>query len=481
MNWKFWETKKQTPIEDNSYQRHLLGNVIGSKIIESAFKVGATNTLGDSNFKYTAPQLREYARDAQKNISYIGNYFRNVVNFTIGDGIQFQAKVKNDSKNYDTVANEVIENAWYDWCKNCKIGQKMPFVKVQKMLLEAFLRDGEIFVITLRGSQYGKYGFQLQIIESDWVDYNLNDDLKNGSYIRHGIEYDAMHTPLAIYISKFTQSSNTESVLTPENYTRVPYDDVIHLYNQDRFSQGRGYSVINSVISTVKMLQGVEEAGTIAMRVGATKLGFLSRQSGDVEYTGEQLVNGSWVNSMEPGEIEILPDGYQFQSHNPTFPDNAVVPFLKYILHSISVGLGVSYTTLTMDLSEVNYSSIRAGTDIEKKLYKNLQSMMIEEFLDRVYEKWLEMALISGALNPLPASKLWKFSNWTFMACEQAYVNPIDDVNADIIAINNGLKTHSEILAKRGIDFADHIEKLKMEKQMLLEAGLDFSQNKPVN
>lgn len=438
------------------------------------------DSLGDGNFKYDVPTLRAKARDLEINNAYASAFFENMEKNVIGkSGFNLQLRVQNADSTPDTYANMMIENKFFEWSKNCTIDGQTSWVELQNIILRSMLRDGEIF-IHMVSTTNNPYGLQLQVIESDYVDYQKNETLTNGNYIRHGIEYNQYHAPTAVYISQFPPDANREHLNAPTNYVRIPMENMLHIYKKNRISQGRGYSWMAAAIHRLRMLNSIDEASLTNIRVAASKMGFLSKSNGTIaEYTGANTdFNGNFVNSVEPGEIEILPEGYSFESFNPAFPDASVDSFIKHMLRSIATALGVSYGSLTMDMSDFSYSSGRIGVDLERDSYRKLQTLLTEKFFNKVFEKWLMNALASNALAPLPFSKLSKFQSYEWIPKAFEYVNPIDDINADINAMANNMTTLTDVLAKKGVDLEDHFSKLANEKKLKEKYGLLTSELK---
>ena len=456
-------------------QRNIF-NTLANNQLNSDWNV-QFSTRGDSNFKYNIPLLREKARDLTLNNSYIVAFMNLLKNNVVGrNGIQLSANVVNDNGTPDLLANKIIENGFYEWGKNPTVNSDLNWVELQKVLLTTMIRDGEVFILKIKDRSINKFGFALQVFEPDWVNYELNQDA-NTFYIRHGIEYNYFHKPIAVHINKYPANwAAKEDLQASDGYTRVPVEDIIHLYSPERITQGRGYSALTSIMFSVRMMDAVNEAGVTNIRIGASKMGFFVKSDANSvsEFTGSTTDSaGNLISGVEPGEFQRLPDGFSFQSFNPDFPQQALQPFIQHILRSISTGLGISYNTLTMDLENVSYSSIRAGVDMERDTYRNLQEFMIDKFLAPVFEEWLKTSLAMGALNPLPVSKLWKFSNATFQARAFSYVNPVDDVTSDVLAMDNNIFTLNDVLSKQGKNLIDHLEQLKAEKDLLKKYGLE--------
>ena len=442
------------------------------------------DSTGDGNFKYDVPTLRAKARDLEINNAYASAFFETMEKSVIGkSGFNLQLRIQNADSTPDTYANQLIENKFFQWSKNCTVDGQTSWVELQNIILRSMLRDGEIFIHMVTSSE-NPYGMMLQIIEADYVDYQKNDTLSNGNYIRHGIEYNRYHAPVAVYVSVFPPDANREHLNAPTEYVRIPMDNMLHVYKKNRVSQGRGYSWMSAAIHRLRMLNSIDEASLTNIRVAASKMGFLSKQGASVaEYTGAQTdFNGNFVQSVEPGEIEVLPEGYSFEQFNPAFPDASVDAFIKHMLRSIATALGVSYGSLTMDLSDFSYSSGRIGVDLERDSYRKLQTLLMEKFFNPVFEKWLLVALANNSLAPLPFNKLEKFRSYEWIPKSFEYVNPIDDINADINAIQNNMTTLTDVLAKKGVDLEDHLQKLANEKKLMEKYGLmQISDQKNLN
>lgn len=456
-------------------QRNIF-NAIANNQLNSDWNV-QFSTKGDGNYRYNIPILREKARDLALNNSYIVAFFNLLKNNVVGkNGITLSANVVNDNGTPDLLANKIIESGFYDWGKNPTVNSDVNWVELQKILLTTMLRDGEVFILKIKDRTVNKFGFALQVFEPDWVDFDLNQD-SSSFYIRHGIEYNYFHKPTAVHINKYPPNwAVKEDLKGADGTTRVPIEDIIHLYSPERISQGRGYSSLTSVMFGVRMLDAVNEAGVTNIRIGASKMGFFVKKDANsvAEFTGQTTDSaGNLISGVEPGEFQRLPDGFEFQSFNPDFPQQALQPFIQHVLRSISTGLGISYNTLTMDLENVSYSSIRAGIEIERDTFRGLQEFMVDKFLAPVFEEWLMTALAMNALSPLPVSKLWKFSNASFAPRAFSYVNPVDDVASDLAAMGGNIYTLNDVLSKQGKNLIDHLEQLKAEKDLLKKYGLE--------
>jgi len=134
----------------------------------------------------------------------------------------------------------------------------------------------------------------------------------------------------------------------------------------------------------------------------------------------------------------------------------------------------VSYNSLSSDLEGVSFSSIRSGTLEERDQWRVNQQWMIDHFLSRVYDEWLKMVLLNGALkftfndyDKLSAVR-WQPRGW-------AWVDPLKDIKANTEAVTAGIKTSSEVIAEQGGDIEDVYAQLQYEKELAEKYGLNLS------
>ncbi len=426
----------------------------------------AQNQTADEAIKGSLPLLRARARELARNNDYVKKFQSMVKKNVVGTGgINLQVRAKDTNGTLDKVANDTIETAFYKWGKkgNCDVTAKLSWRDIQNLIISTVSIDGEVLVRMMFDR---KKGLQLQLIEADMLDDTYNDINKN---ISMGVEYNDLGRPIAYHILRYHPSSLTTTV-QGNRRDRIPSEEILHLYVFDRISQGRGVTWLRTSMTRLKMLEGYEDAELTAARVSAAKMGFYTSPAGET-YNGDGNENGTPLTSAEPGEFEVLPEGWDFKAFDPQHPTTAFSDFVKSTLRGVASGLDVSYNYLSGDLEGVSYSSIRAGVLDERDTWKSLQQWFIESFHEKVYEKWLEYALLTKNL-PFPIEKFDKFNNTQWQPRGWAWVDPLKDVQASITAINAGLKTSAQVVSDDGLDIEDTYQQLQLEQQMREKYGI---------
>jgi capsid protein len=80
-----------------------------------------------------------------------------------------------------------------------------------------------------------------------------------------------------------------------------------------------------------------------------------------------------------PGSLVEAPLGYEFETFDPQHPNAVFKDFVNALLRGIARGLGVSYLTLTGDVSAANYSSMKAGLLPERDIWRALHGWLRAE------------------------------------------------------------------------------------------------------
>jgi len=407
--------------------------------------------------------LRNRSRNLAQNNDYVARYLSLLSTNVIGPGIKLQVQSVDSNGQLDTSANQAIEKMWNDWQKDCDVSRQLSFVDIQQLLLKTIARDGEVLVRKVKGFS-NKFSFALQIIEPDMLDHKFNASLKNGNVVRMGVEQGSYGEPIAYHILSSHPSENMNA-----NRIRVPADEIIHLFKQDRAGQVRGVSWLSPVMERLNMLGKYEEAELVAARVGASKMGFITTPDGG-GYTGDDaMLPGSL--KADPGTFEQLAAGEDFKEWNPTHPNSGFSQFSTSILRGVASGLNVSYHSLSSDLSSTSYSSARVGLIEERDYYRTVQNWFIERFMTDIYKEWLSIALTLEMSN-LPLRKIGKFEQHAFKARGWQFINPEKEIAANIKAVGAGLKSAQEVAIESGREITEIYQQLAEEKKLREKLGI---------
>lgn len=436
----------------------------------------ASSKSADAELKGDIVLMRNRARELARDDPYVKQYLRLLRDNVVGDsGFALQVKARNTNGLLDVIGNGQVEQAWAAFGRkgNCTADGRRSIVDLEKYVTEAMARDGEAFVQIVRNRAF-YHGIAFHPIEADLIDEKKNGKARNGNQIRMGVEVDSYQRPVAYWVRQvhpgdyeFSTSALVESV-------RLPAEQVIHVFDPDRAGQSRGVSWLAPFITTTKMLNGYREAELVAARMAAAKMGFFTSESG--EDAPADSYDGTVPQiDVEPGTMHQLPAGVDFKAFDTGHPTNAFGEFEKGILRSMAVGGGVSYASLSGDLSDTSYSSVRQGALLERDAFKGVQRLVLDHFVMPAFEAWLRHVMEFGFI-PLPATRFDKFfSASSFRPRGWQWVDPKSEIDAAVTAMHNGVMSPQAVASQYGSDIEETYSQFERDQQLAEQFGLKLA------
>jgi lambda family phage portal protein len=461
--------RDKKPIRRRSYKAAQSGRLFSDFV--------ASSQSADSEIKAALQTLRFRCRDLARNDEYARRFLTLIKTNVVGDrGVQVQVKAKNNDGSLDKPGNRIIENAWKSWARKgvCTVDGRFSWRDAQRFAAEVLARDGEILV-RLVNYQGNPQNFAIEFLEVDLLDENHNETLKNGNKIRMGVEVDRFHKPVAYHLLTAHPGDNEYTSSLATRRTRVSAEKMLHIFLPERAQQTRGVPWMAPAIAPLKQLNGMREAVLVNERISASKMGFFVTPSGD-EFAGDDVDDGyTPVIEAQPGTFHELPAGVDFKVFDPSSSANTFADFERAILRGIASGLGVSYASISNDLTQTSYSSIRQGALEDRDFYKVLHDFMIEHFVQPIFRAWLMSVMETGSI-PIPPTRFDKFAdNLEFRARGFAWVDPQREMNASVIGMNSGILTMQDVANQYGRDIGDVMDQVAREKEMAAERGIKLA------
>lgn len=461
-----------------------------------------SSASANEDIKAALGLVRKRSRDLAQNNDYMRKFLRMVeVNIVGPHGFRYKNLAADAPARLgapatpDEAARTLIEDHYARWSAAgvCDVTGRHGLRQVLKLAVKACARDGEYLLRRVRGRAAGNaYGYALQVLDIDRLETKYNGEFGDNRIIM-GVEVDQVMRPVAYHLLTTHPGDGTYLSRAGQRYERVLARDIFHGGISDRPEQVRFMPWAHTAMLRLEMLGKFQTAAVVAARKGAETLGVLQRtpdadapHPGLLPAVGEQDEDGTNYQTSLPGQFDTLPAGYELKPFDTKYPSDVFGTFVKDALRGVASGLMVAYNGLANDLEGVNYSSIRAGVIEERDCWTDLQEYFIEALADRIHADWLEMALLNGAIayptgNALPASKLDKFLAHKFTGRRWQWVDPRNDADANVIAVQRGWTTDSQIAAERGSDWWDNIIEQSAEKAHAATNNVTIGQVQPAS
>lgn len=425
----------------------------------------------DSWQRFDIFRVRNRSRQLERGNPWCIGYGRNMVNNVLGaSGFRFKvqaatSKVFGDSTEgqQDAGANVMIQMAMDEQglSRNFETRKRMSREDFDELLLRRLIFDGEVIIRKMRGFA-NDCGFAWQMIDPDYLDQNLNRIEPNGNIIKMSVELDAQFKfPVAYW---FLQRRPNDyfynyNQFDQQRYFRVPAEEIIHIYMQDADSeQTRGWPWVFSSVVNLHRMGKFEEAALVNAAIGASR-GIYFKKDYPTGFDGTGSLpddNGNLSQVIPAGSAMELPYGVTPVVADMRYPDAEFESFRNAMMLGASMSFGTSYSTTTGDLSKANFVSSRMGQLEEREFFKRIQQILIRRWKIPGFDEELYRAMLSQRV-PLPLSKFSKFNKPQFRGRRWPFVQPVDDMKAIEMKLNNRLTSVTMVIEEFTEDDPDEV------------------------
>lgn len=397
-----------------------------------------------------APNIRNRARDIGRN-DWAGRAIptRWAANL-VGTGIIARPKTK------DADLKARLVELWDDWITECDADGVLDGYGIQNMVARNWIESGEVFVrLRPRLPQDGlSVPLQLQVMECDMVPM-LDSLAPNGNEIWQGIEFDRLGRRVAYWMYRTHPGDGRGNT---GNYTRVPAEYVLHIYEPTRPGQLRGISEFAPILTKLRSAGNYDDAVLFRQEISNLFAGFVERApsiggAAIDPLTGAAVKtddSGTPMAAMEPGTMQELLPGETVKFSQPPDAGANYGDFTRAQHQFIAAGTGLPYELLTGDLRDVSDRALRVIlNEFRRHCQQRQWHILIPQLCRKVRNAWADAAVISGVLSAAEGREArrvtWVPQGW-------AYIHPTQDVQAQKIAVESGFTSRSRVITERGDD-----------------------------
>lgn len=422
----------------------------------------AQGLSANSEVGLAGAELRNRSRDLARNNPYSRKAFRVIPANVIGVGIQPSIRVARSARQEDA-----LKTSWKEWAgkTSCDWNGNKTFYAIQVLAFRAMLESGEVFIRRMVDKGANALGLQLQVLEADHLDYTKDGmKLAGGGYVRQGIEFDGRGKRTAYYL--FDTHPGESVVNFKTTSTRIPADQIIHMYMEERPGQDRGVPMGVASMLRIRDFDEYEDAQLIRQKIAACFAAFITSDAHTVTPSQAASGGGYDLERVEPGIIERLKPGESVAFGVPPTAEG-YAEYSRKVLQGIGAGYDVTYEALTGDLSNVNFSSGRMGWIEFGRFVDQWQDLLIIPVLcERVFSWFLQFARIQGIVSESTQVSV----SWT--APRREFVDPLKEIKALIEQVRAGFISWQEAVRMLGYDPEEIMEQLKSDADKFDEAGL---------
>jgi lambda family phage portal protein len=415
--------------------------------------------------------LRARARQIVRSNPYANNAANSFVANAVGDGIRPSSLIEDVSLKQDVL------QLWKDWVLEADADGLTDFYGMQGLVANALFEAGECFVRfrPRRLSDGLTVPLQLQLLESEMLPLSKIELGPTGNPVRCGIEFDGIGRRIAYHFYRKHPGDSTENGNKGE-LVRVPASEILHIYRPQRPGQIRGVPWIAPALVKLYLLDQYDDAELDRKKVAALFAGFITKDNQDDNLLGASAPDetGAALAGLSPGTMQVLLPGENITFSTPADVGGSYEPFQYRNILAACAAMGMPYTNVTGDLKAANYSSIRAGTvEFRRRLNQFQEATLIFQLCRPIWQRWLETAVLSGALrlpdfakNPRPYNRVkWIKPKWE-------WVDPLKDRQAEQIAQEMGWKAPSDIIEAEGNNVDETMQRIAEDQARMKALGI---------
>jgi lambda family phage portal protein len=367
-------------------------------------------------------------------------------------------------------------DAWRRWADStaCDAEGRLDLYGLQALAMRAVVESGECFVRLLLAppTPANPIGLRLQVLECDHLDTARNGMIAGTPTIQ-GIALGEAGEPTGYWLHRIHPGA---SWLLPGatwlGSERIPATDVLHIYRKRRPGQLRDVSWLAPVLLRLRDLGDYEAALLMKAKIEAC-LAAVVTEEGEEALTGAAAgllkdAQGRTVESFEPGMILYRRGMGSVEVVNPS-GGGSHAAFAKRALEAAAVGAGLTYDQVSGDLTQANYSSLRAGKIEFRRLCEQVQyGMLIPMLVRPIAERFHAQGALLGVWGAdVPADV-------SHVPPAHEMIDPLKDTTALIAQVRAGFVPQPEAAGAFGYDFRQAVEMIREANALLDDAGLSL-------
>jgi len=410
---------------------------------------------GDAEIMGDLSVLRNNVARMERDNTYVAAAKRNLVVWLIGDGVV--ARATHAKPEVAAIAQRIYD----DWARG-KVDGRNDFYGAQKLAALATIGRGDSVVVWR--SHRGRPDALLQVFEGDHLDHTINRQLDNGGKIVGGVEFDGDGLRVAYHMHM--QHPGDLLARRANKIVRVEARDVDHIFEETRPGLTRGVPWFHAGVRTFDDIAEIKEAVRIKKRLEAC-LGLFRRpgESGEPLPLGERKAQSSGPDweTLRPGMIINGRPGEEAPTViNPSSSGDGD-GFLRAEAMAALAACGVPYHLATGDVSQANYSSMRADmVGFYLRLDDWLFNVFVPHQLDPAFERVMRRASLEVGMPALAEVK----AEWA--PPPRPWVDPLKDIMAQILEARAIPGALADLLASRGLSM-EAAAKLQSEINAIID------------
>lgn len=441
---------------------------MSTPVISFGFTSGTGSANINNIIRWFLSDWRNASRDAVMKTPIGRKYMNLSVDGVVGaEGVYIKPNPSLDNMDTDElhVLSQKLEKVFDRWAYDAdrfSIDGSMTLDLFQQTVEKIRVTDGECFVRihNVNGT------IKVEIIDAARLTQLNNQWLDNGNYISNGIEFNQYHKPVNYYFCIYNPITYTYDATS---FEIIPASEICHYFIADAMGQERGVPDMISTAKTMEDLKNFTEATLIAKRVSASTTAFITNNNNETDQVdlmaGEEDSIATYTEYLEAGAIFELGKNQDIKTVNPQSGVDRIGEFTDELMNQISMGLNVTKQSLMGSTADASFSAAKLAERLQATTFRTRTNALISKVLKPIYLAWMKNEMLNN--NSLNLS----FSDFDDLVCARYIpvkpisLDPTKDIQAEIMLLDAGLKSKTQIISEMGGDPRITMEEIAKEKE----------------
>jgi lambda family phage portal protein len=442
---------------------------------------------------YALDELRRKSRDQVRRNPYAGAAVNKLTSNIVGTGIvprsmaarptghlsKAEAKrVKKEDAEYRAAA----QSLWLEWTDVADSVGAHDFYGLQNLAARGMVEGGETFtrLRTRLLSDGLPVPLQLQVLEGEHCPHLKTDA---STRIRQGVQYDAIGKRTGFWLYR---EHPGDGIISADSFVPVlvPAADICHLFRASRPGQERGEPWLTRALRILYDLDGYLDAELMRKKNAARLVGFIIKKlEDDSGLPGSGPLgadppdeDGTGTVEFEPATLQVLADGEDIKFSDPPDVGPNFEPFVREAKRQVAAALDLLYELLSGDYSQLNDRTLRAAlNDFRRSVEAWQHHLMVFQFCRPIWNRWIDLALMSGALKPPPGMTRAQAAMVKWIPQAWPYIHPVQDVQGKAMEVQAGFSSRTQKVAEGGYDAEVIDAENKADNDRADDLGLSYN------
>lgn len=334
----------------------------------------------------------------------------------------------------------------------------LPVRESFNLMMNTLIVTGNCFIVRVKedGDSENEFSFRIEIFGTQHLDFSHDTPIKDkeGKFTQFGISFNKSGKPQKY----FFKDGNTFDA-----------KDVIHIFIPEMAQQKIGISWLAPALPILYDVEQMLQNQNLTSRVMAGLMIWMKKEDNDNFNPEDDMIPMSPLNIIRTFTKPEVIEG----SGKVT---EEIIPLIEIDLKAITASLGISYSSVSRDLSGESFSGGRMRNMSDEITFDNYFKIISKIMLQKIYNWFFEDIVFTKKLKEISITDYladkFSFRECFFYRKPVAYVDPLDNIRTDIEQRNAGLITENELMELQGKDLEEHYEQLAKEKEMREKLGI---------